>query len=67
MAGDGQPGFHAAYLEEIARCMKNQYELRFSAPLEGKPTTETLKLKVSAAGEVMAPQQVFVDRAGAME
>jgi len=47
--------------------MKNQYELRFSAPLEGKPITETLKLKVSAAGEVMAPQQVFVDRAGAME
>jgi hypothetical protein len=55
------------FFEEIARCLKNQYELRFSAPLEGKPTTETLKLKVSVAGDVAAPQMVFVDRAGATE
>jgi hypothetical protein len=65
--GMGNPVSMQPFFEEIARCMKNQYELRFSTPLEGKPTMETLKLKVSVAGEVIAPQQVFVDRPGATE
>jgi hypothetical protein len=65
--GIGNPVSMQPFFEEIARCLKNQYELRFSAPLEGKPTTEALRLKVGVAGDVMAPQQVFVDRAGAVE
>jgi hypothetical protein len=66
--GMGNPVSMQPYFEDIARCLKNQYELRFSAPLDGKPEMKTLRLKMGGlAAEVTAPQQVFVDRAGATE
>jgi len=66
--GIGNPVSMQPFFEELARRLGNQYELGFSAPLNGKPTIETLKLKVGGqAAEVTAPKQVFVDRAGAAE
>jgi hypothetical protein len=54
------------FFEDLARRLENQYELSFSARLDRKPAIESLKLKVGGlAVEVDAPQQVFVDRAGA--
>ena len=66
--GIGNPVSFQPFFEELARRLENQYELGFSARLDGKPTAETLKVKVVGPGiEVTAPKQVFVDRAGAAE
>ncbi len=66
--GIGEPVSFKPFFEELTRYLGNQYELGFSAHLNGKPEVETLKLKVGAqAVSVTAPQQVFVDRAGAAE
>jgi hypothetical protein len=45
----------------LRRRLNNQYELSFTAPSNGKPEIETLKidLKVPSA-KVDAPQKVFV-------
>jgi hypothetical protein len=52
------------YLDELTRRLENQYELGFTAHLDGKPGIETMKLKTSGPGiEVTAPAKVFVDRA----
>ena len=66
--GIGNPVSMQPFFEKIARRLENQYELVFSARLDGKPAAETLKVKVEGPGiEVTAPKQVFVDRAGAAE
>jgi hypothetical protein len=66
--GIGNPVSFQPFFEELSRCLDNQYELGFSARLDGKPAAETLKVKVDGPGiEVTAPKQVFIDRAGAAE
>ncbi len=63
--GTGNPVSFQPYFEDLLRRLANQYEINFSAQLNGKPTLETMKLKVDApAINVTAPQQVFVDHAG---
>ena len=64
--GMGNPVSFQPYFEDLVRRFANQYELEFTARLDGKPTLETMKLKVNApAIEVAAPQQVFVYHPGA--
>lgn len=66
--GMGNPVSFQPYLEDLDRNLKNQYELVLSTRLDGKPTTETLRLKVNGLPvDVTAPQQVFIDRAGAAQ
>lgn len=66
--GMGNPVTMKPYFDEFMRTMENQYELTFATRLSGKPSIETLRLKVSVpAIEVTAPQQVFVDQAKAAE
>lgn len=66
--GIGNPVTLQPFLEDFARCLENQYELRFSARLNGKPEIETLKMKVGGpAVDAAAPQFVFVNQAGAAE
>ena len=66
--GIGEPVSFKPFFEELTRYLGNQYELGFSAHLNGKPEVETLKLKVGAqAISVTAPQQVFVERADQTE
>jgi|CZKF01.1.fsa_nt_gi hypothetical protein len=66
--GIGAPVSFQPFFEELARRLGNQYELGFSARLDGNAAIETLKLKVGGLTvEVTAPQKVFVDRAGAAE
>ncbi len=61
--GIGNPVSFQPCFEKLTRDLRNQYELGFSANLNGKPAVQTLKLKVGAqAVSVNAPQQVFVDR-----
>jgi hypothetical protein len=66
--GIGNPVSFQPCLEELVRRLDNQYMLGFSARLDGKPGTETLRVKVEgSAVDVTAPKQVFVDRTGAAE
>jgi len=59
--GQGNPVSFEPYLDELTRRLRNQYELGFTAPLNGKPAVETLKLKLSAPGtEIDTPQQVYM-------
>jgi hypothetical protein len=59
--GTGNPVSFQPYLEELTRRFKNQYELSFTVPSNGKPQVDTFKLKFKAPGaDVAAPQQVFV-------
>jgi hypothetical protein len=61
--GMGNPVSFAPYFDELSRRFKNQYELVFTMPFNGKPQVEPMKLKFSAPGaDVAAPQQVFVSR-----
>jgi hypothetical protein len=65
-SGTGNPVSFQPFFEDVMRRFDNQYGLEFAAKLDRKPTVETLKLKVEGLGlQVTAPQQVFVDRAGA--
>jgi hypothetical protein len=64
--GTGNPVSFQPYFEDVIRRFDNQYGLEFDAKFDRKPAMETLKLKVEGLGlQVTAPQQVFVDRAGA--
>jgi hypothetical protein len=64
--GSDNPASFQNYLEDLALRLKNQYELGFSARLNGKPAIENLKLKAKVfAAEVEAPEQVLVDPAAA--
>ncbi len=66
--GMGNPVSFEPYLDELARRLRNQYELGFASRLNGKPEVETFKLKLSAPGtEVDAPQLVLVAPAGAVQ
>jgi hypothetical protein len=59
--GTGNPVSFEPYLDELTRRLRNQYELGFLTPLEGKAEVKSLKLKLIAPGtEVDAPQQVMV-------
>jgi len=63
--GTGNPVSFQPYFEDLSRRLANQYEINFSAQLNGKPTLETMKLKVDAPRiNVTAPQQVFVNHGG---
>jgi hypothetical protein len=59
--GIGNPVSLQPFLQDLRRRLNNQYELSFTAPSNGKPEIETLKidLKVPSA-KVDAPQKVFV-------
>ena len=49
------------YFEDLSRRFRNQYELGFTAPLNGKPAVEQMSLKLHAPGtEIDAPQRVFM-------
>jgi hypothetical protein len=64
--GQGNPVSFEPFLDELTRRSRNQYELGLSAPLNGKPQVETLKLKLSAPGtDVDTPQQVYMTPAAA--
>lgn len=62
--GTGNPISFQPYFEDLRRRLRNQYELRFSAPIKGKPAVVDMKLKVSApAINVDAPHMVFMGNA----
>ena len=66
--GSDNPVSFQNYLEDLALRLKNQYELGFSARLNGKHAIENLKLKAKVfAAEVDAPEQVLVDPAAPAE
>lgn len=59
--GIGNPVSFQPYFDELTRRLRNQYELRFTSELGGKPEIESLKVKLSAPGtEVDAPAEVLV-------
>jgi len=59
--GSGNPVSFEGYFEELLRRFKNQYELGFMVPMNGKAEVEDLKLKLHAPGtEISTPQQVLV-------
>jgi hypothetical protein len=59
--GTGNPVTLTPYFDDLSRRWNNQYELSVSAPLKGKPTIATLKVKTSTPDvKVDAPQQVFL-------
>ena len=59
--GMGNPVSFQPYLEELSRRLRNQYELDFSAPINGKPNVEVMKLELHAPGtEIDAPRQVLM-------
>ena len=63
--GMGNPVSFQPYFEELTRRFKNQYELSFAVPMNGKPQIEQFKLKFKAPGsEVDSPEQVYVARQG---
>jgi len=59
--GIGNPVSLQPFLQDLRRRLNNQYELSFTAPSNGKPEVESLKveLKVPSA-KVDAPQKVLV-------
>jgi hypothetical protein len=66
--GMGNPVSLQPFLDELARRLRNQYELSFAGNLKDKPEVESLKLKLSVTGaEVNAPQQVLVSPAASAQ
>lgn len=64
--GYGNPVSLQPYFKDLDRRLENQYEVAFTAPLNGKPGVESMKLKVNNVnGKVDAPQQVYVARSTA--
>jgi hypothetical protein len=59
--GVGNPVSLQPFLQDLRRRLSNQYELNFTAPSNGKPEVETMKveLKVPSA-KVASPQKVLV-------
>jgi hypothetical protein len=63
--GMGNPVSFQPYFEELSRRFRNQYELAFTGPLNGKPDVDEMKLQLHAPGtEINAPQKVFMVPAG---
>lgn len=59
--GLGNPVSLQPYLQDLRRRMNHQYELSFTAPSNGKPEVESLKLDLHVpAAKVDAPQKVLV-------
>jgi hypothetical protein len=59
--GMGNPVSFEPYFDELTRRLRNQYELGFVSPLNGKPEVESMKLKLSASGtDVAAPDRVYI-------
>jgi len=66
--GVGNPVSFQPYLDELAKRLKNQYELSFSIPYNGKSQVETMKLNFKSPGaDVSSPQQVFVGGAAVQD
>jgi hypothetical protein len=62
--GMGNPVSLQPFFDELARRLRNQYELGFVGTLKDKPEIESLKVKLSTPGaDVDAPQQVFISPA----
>jgi hypothetical protein len=59
--GMGNPVSFQPYFEELTRRLRNQYELGFTSPLNGKPAVQEMRLKLHAPGtEIDAPQRVLM-------
>jgi hypothetical protein len=59
--GMGNPVSFQPFFEELTRRLRNQYELGFTGPMNGKPEVEEMRLKLHAPGtEINAPQRVFM-------
>ena len=59
--GMGNPVSFQPYFTELNRMFRNQYELGFTAPINGKPDVEGMKLKLHAPGtEIDVPEWVFM-------
>ena len=53
------------YLEELFKRMQNQYVVSFAAPLNGKPSVESIRFKANLPGaDISAPQQVYIAQPG---
>lgn len=59
--GLGNPVSLQPFLQDLRRRLNNQYELSFTAPSNGKPEVETMKLELKVpSAKVDSPQKVFV-------
>ena len=66
--GVGNPVSFEPYLTELGKRLKNQYELSFSIPFNGKSQVESMKLNFKSPGmDVSSPQQVFVGGAAVQD
>jgi hypothetical protein len=63
--GMGNPVSFEPFFTDLRRRLRNQYALRFTSRLDGKPEVESLKLQLSvSAAKVDVPLQVLVSPAG---
>jgi len=63
--GNGNPVSFEPFLDELTRRFRNQYEVSFLMPFNGKPQVYSMKLKFDAPGSTVdSPQRVFVVRQG---
>ena len=59
--GLGNPVSLAPFLQDLRRRLNHQYELSFTAPTNGKPQVESMKVDLHVpSAKVDAPQKVFV-------
>jgi len=59
--GLGNPVSLQPFLQDLHRRLNNQYEVSFTAPSNGKPEVESLKIDLHVpSAKVAAPQQVLV-------
>jgi hypothetical protein len=59
--GIGNPVSLEPYFNDLRRRLDHQYELSFTAPSNGKPQVESMKLKLNVpSAKVDAPQKVFI-------
>lgn len=59
--GTGNPVSLHPYFQDLRRRLNNQYEVSFTAPSNGKPQVEALKVNANIpSAKVEAPQQVLV-------
>ncbi|WP_109487133.1 hypothetical protein [Occallatibacter savannae] len=59
--GLGNPVSLQPFFQDLRRRLNNQYEVSFTAPSNGKPQVETLKVDLHVpSAKVAAPQQVLV-------
>ncbi len=65
--GYGNPVSFQPYFKDLTRRLQNQYEVAFTAPLNGKSgDVENIKVKLNnVPAKVDAPQQVYVSRSTA--